>query len=303
MMRAKLHRVVILMAAGTGCVANAPSVDTASDARQQWTEVCKDWDDWDKPGPAFRVHANTYYVGTCGIGAILIAGDEGHVLIDSGTATGAKIVAANVTSLGFDLNDIRILLHSHEHFDHVGGIAELQRLSGAELYASARAAPVVASGKDAPTDPQYGLHEPFAAARVDHIVADGQTIRVGRTQITAVYTPGHTAGALSWHWQSCAADRCETVAYADSLSPVSRDDYRFSDHPEYVAAYRDGLKKLSRLACTVLVTPHPSASDMRTRLVTGSLIDPLACSDYATAVGIRLTARLQKERARGAGER
>ena len=88
--------------------------------------VCKEWDDWDKPAPPVRIHANTYLVGTCGISAILIAGDEGHVLIDSGTEAGAELVAENIRQLGFRLGDIKYLLMSHEHFDHVGGLARLQ---------------------------------------------------------------------------------------------------------------------------------------------------------------------------------
>ena len=89
-----------------------------------WAATCKDWDDWDKPAPPVRLHANTYLVGTCGISAILITGSAGasggHVLIDGGTERGADLIAANIRSLGFKLRDIKYLLHSHEHHDHVG---------------------------------------------------------------------------------------------------------------------------------------------------------------------------------------
>jgi metallo-beta-lactamase class B len=105
----------------------------------KWAAACKDWDEWDKPAPPVRIHANTYLVGTCGISAILITGDDGHVLIDSGTEAGAELVAANIRQLGFKLGDIRYLLISHEHIDHVGGIARLQQLTGATLVSSAPA--------------------------------------------------------------------------------------------------------------------------------------------------------------------
>ena len=90
---------------------------------QQWAATCSEWDEWDKPAPPYRIHGSTYYVGTCGISAILVAGAQGHVLIDSGTVAGAQVVLDNIGKLGFRPNEIASLLHSHEHFDHVGGQA------------------------------------------------------------------------------------------------------------------------------------------------------------------------------------
>src|ERR1044072_212835 len=91
-------------------------------AGPRFARVCKDFDDWDKPAPPVRVHANTYLVGTCGISSILITGDDGDILIDGGTEAGADLIASNIAELGFKLKDVKILLHSHEHLDHVGGI-------------------------------------------------------------------------------------------------------------------------------------------------------------------------------------
>ena len=93
-----------------------------------WALECKDHEDeWDKPAPPVRIHGNTYYVGTCGIAAILVTGSAGHVLIDGGTERGADLVAASIRELGFRVSDIRFILTSHEHLDHAGGIATLQR--------------------------------------------------------------------------------------------------------------------------------------------------------------------------------
>ena len=93
--------------------------------------TCKGVDDWDAPAPPVRIHGNTYLVGTCGISAILIAGDQGHILIDGGTEKGADLIAENIRALGFRLQDVRILLQSHEHMDHVGGIGQLaEKLPG-----------------------------------------------------------------------------------------------------------------------------------------------------------------------------
>lgn len=259
---------------------------------------CKDWDDWDKPAPPVRIHGNTYLVGTCGIASILVTGTEGHILIDGGTGAGADAIARNIERLGFRLADVKILLHSHEHFDHVGGIARLQQLTGAQLFASPAAARVLETGTDGAGDPQAGMHKPFAPARVDRTVQDGEMVRLGNLGLVAIATPGHTPGALSWHWGSCDGGICRRIVYADSLSPISRDDYRFSDHPEYVAAFRAGLSKLAAVECDILLTPHPSASRMIDRMAgKAPLENSNYCRMYAENVGKRLDERLAKEQA------
>ena len=154
-----------------------------------WAATCKDWDEWDKPAPPVRIHGNTYLVGTCGISAVLITGEEGHVLIDGGTEKGAELIANNVRSLGFQLSDVKYLLHSHEHIDHAGGIARLQQLTGAQLVASAPAAVVFQTGAAGSDDPQVGMHPPFPAARVDRIIKDGEEVRFGNLLLTAIETP------------------------------------------------------------------------------------------------------------------
>ena len=267
-------------------------------AGPRWALACKDSDDWNKAAPPVRIHANTYMVGTCGISSILITGTEGHVLIDGGTEEGADLIAANIRRLGFKVEDIRFILHSHEHFDHVGGVAKLQRMSGATLVASPAAAKVFATGAAAADDPQAGMHKPFAPANVGRVIRDGEEVRLGNIMLTAMATPGHTAGALSWRWVSCDGGVCRTIVYADSLSPVSRDDYRFSDHPQYLAAYRAAIAKIAASPCEILVTPHPSASGMKERFALGEpLLDASACKAFAADRAKALDERLAKEAA------
>ena len=264
-----------------------------------WAAACKDSDDWDRPAPPVRIHASTYLVGTCGISAILVTGSDGHVLIDGGTEKGADLVAANIRRLGFKLSDVKYLLHSHEHLDHVGGITRLQQLTGATLVASAPAARVFATGTASADDPQAGMHKPFPAATVGRTIADGGTVRLGNLQLTAIATPGHTPGALSWRWESCDGGVCRTMVYADSLSPVSRDDYRFSDHPQSVAAFRRSIAAIAGSRCEILLTPHPSASAMRDRMTrVKPLFDPAGCRDFAAERTKALDERLAKEKAK-----
>jgi metallo-beta-lactamase class B len=264
----------------------------------EWAAECGDSTDWDKPAPPVRIHGNTYLVGTCGIAAILITGSEGHVLIDAGTEVGADLIAENIRWLGFKLTDIKYLLHSHEHHDHVGGMARIQQLTGATLISSEPAARVFATGAATGDDPQVGVNQPFPAASVGRTVKDGDTIRMRDFELIAMTTPGHTPGALSWRWESCDGGVCRTMVYADSLTPISSDSYRFSDHPAYLTAYRASLAKIAASRCEILLTPHPAASDMKARMTRQkSLFDPGGCKAYAGKLSQLLDDRLQKEAA------
>ena len=154
----------------------SPPPASSTDGQAQWAQRCKDWDDWNKPGPPFHVFGNTYYVGTCGISAILIDSPEGAVVIDGGPADAGGLVAKNIQALGIELSHVKLLLHSHEHHDHVGGLAELKRLTGADLYASARAAQVLASGKPGADDPQFAGGSTFPPVEVKQAIAPGEVV-------------------------------------------------------------------------------------------------------------------------------
>ncbi len=260
---------------------------------------CAGRDGWDEPAPPVRVHGNTYYVGTCGITALLLTSRDGHVLIDTGTEAGADLVAANIRRLGFKPTDVKYIVHSHEHHDHVGGFARMQALTGADVIASAGAAPVLRTGMIPASDPQFGILPKMAPVPVARVVKSGDTVRLGGILLNAIETPGHTAGALSWQWVSCDGGVCRTMVYADSMSPVSRDGYSFSAHPELVATFRASFAKVAALECDILLTPHPSASNMTARFAGGAaaLFDPAGCKNYAAAKAKGLDERLAKEAA------
>jgi metallo-beta-lactamase class B len=267
-------------------------------AGPRWVAACNGSDDWTKPAPPVRVHANTYMVGTCGISSILIVGDEGDILIDGGPEDAADLIAANIRALGYRVEDVKYLLNSHEHFDHAGGLAKLQRLSGAQLVASSGQAAVLSTGVPAKDDPQFGVVKSFPPARVDRVVTNGEMVRLGNIAVMATATPGHTKGAMTWHWGSCDGGVCRQIVYADSLTPVSSDAYRFTDHPLYVSAFRASLEQVAKLDCEILLTPHPSASRMPQRFALGKpLLDENACRDYAAMLTKSLEDRLAKEAA------
>lgn len=278
---------------------NEPERAPIAQAGPAWASACGDSTDWDQPAPPVRIHANTYLVGTCGISSILVTGSKGHVLIDGGTELGADLIAENIRALGFRVKDIRFILSSHEHHDHVGGVARLQQLSGATVVSSAAAKPVLESGQPSRDDPQYGSIKVFPAVRVERVVADRQPLLLGDLYLTPSTTPGHTAGALSWRWEACAGAVCRMIVYADSLSPISSDSYRFSTRPAYLAAYRASLAKIATSRCEILLTPHPSASNMKDRMTGAApLLDSGGCRAYAARLARALDERLAKEAAK-----
>jgi metallo-beta-lactamase class B len=284
------------MAAAASQASAGPADAQDSGEMVRFGSTCEDFDDWDKPTRPFRIHGDTWYVGTCGITALLIRGKDGAVLIDTGTDKGAQAIAANIRSLGVELSEIKAILGSHEHYDHVGGLARLQGLTGAQVIVGADALEVVRTGRDDPRDPQAGLHAPMVPVTgALRGIGDGEVVDIAGVKLTALATPGHTLGATSWQWQSCDAAECLTLVYADSLSPVSADDYRFTDHPDYVAMFRKGIARLRPAQCDMLLTPHPSASDMLTRARTGTMAGGPTCATYADSKTKALDERLAKE--------
>src|SRR5262249_28164948 len=150
-------------------------------------------------------------------------------------------IASHIRALGFRVEDVKLILNTHVHFDHAGGIAELQRLSGARVAASEASAKVLRAGKSGPDDPQYATLPPIAPVANVEVVKDGETVRVGPLELTAHVTPGHTPGGTTWTWKSCEKDRCLDIVYADSLNPIASRGFLFSDSAH--AAARDGFAK------------------------------------------------------------
>lgn len=221
---------------------------------------CAGKDGWSNPAPPIRIFGNVYDVGTCGITAVLVVGNQGAILIDGATAEAAPMIASNIERLGLRLSDVKLLLSSHEHADHAGGLSELKRRTGAQMFATAAARSSLESGVMAANDPQRdGERPPFPGVRVDRPVHDGEVVRLGSLRLNAHETPGHAPGGTSWSWRSCDGRVCHDLVFADSLSAVSADNYRFSDHAERVAALRSSFATVARLRCDLVITPHPSA--------------------------------------------
>ena len=294
----------LLMAAA--CLALSAAPQERPPVKADAPIACSACAEWNAPREPFRVFGNTYYVGVGGLSSVLIASDEGHVLLDGALPQSAPQIAASIGALGFDVRDIRLIAASHEHFDHVGGIAALQRATGAVVVSSHAGARALQQGEPTPEDPQYAFgraangYPPVATVRV---VEDGETLRVGGIALTAHLTPGHTPGSTTWTWRSCEGTRCLDMVYADSLNPVSAPGFRFSRDLARVDAFRASIAKVRALPCDVLLAVHPGFADLdgkRRRRQEGMQPDPFidrgACRAYADAASASLARRLQGER-------
>jgi metallo-beta-lactamase class B len=269
--------------------------------------TCGNCADWSQPQAPFRIYGNTYYVGTQGLSSVLIATKNGLILLDGDLPQSVQQIAANIKTLGFDVHDVRWILNSHAHFDHAGGIAALQRISGANVGASALGAAALGVGVLPADDPQSDSGKATHFPPVQHAQAllDGETISVGDTTVTAHYTPGHTPGGTTWTWSSCDSIRCFDVVYADSLNPVSAPGFRFNDashHPTTAETLRRSITIVRALPCNILITVHPDFSDVLDKAAANArdpsknaFLDTKACRAYADDADKRLDARLKEE--------
>jgi metallo-beta-lactamase class B len=270
--------------------------------------TCRDCEGWNAPREPFKLFGNTYYVGTAGLSALLVTSPAGHVLLDGALPQSAARIDASIRKLGFRTQDVKLILNSHAHFDHAGGIHALQRASGARVAASPRGAEGLRLGMAVKDDPQFALGPAFMgfpAVKDVQEVKDGEVLRVGDLAITARFTPGHTPGATTWTWRSCEGERCLDMVYADSLTSVSADGFRYlgdATRPSIADSFRKSIDTVRKLPCDVMVSTHPGFSGLdekleklATRPAENPFIDPAGCRAYADGMEKRLDERLATE--------
>jgi len=230
--------------------------------------------DWTTPLEPFQIGEGLYYVGTAGLAAYLFTSTEGHILIDAPLDENVERIVANIRSLGFDPADVRIQLASHAHYDHVGGLARLGRITGAELVLSEADARYVVEGRD------FGLPEleGYPAARVSRTVGDLETVSLGPWRLTAHLTPGHTAGCTSWSGDVVVEGRSRRFISVCSLS-VLGSYVLVGPSATYEGQGRDYCRSLAHLRTLdpeVFLGPHGSFFGLEEKLAALQAGNPLA---------------------------
>jgi metallo-beta-lactamase class B len=209
------------------------------------------------PAEPFRIAGNFYYVGASDVSAFLITGPEGHVVLDAGYPTTAKMIMGSIAKLGFDIKDVKVLLNSEPHPDHAGGLAVLQQASGAQLWATDASADSLAAGGD-DADAILPLRAllwigvlGYPPPRVDHRFKDGDRIRVGPIELTAYVTAGHTRGCTSWSFPVKDGDRVLNVVSVCDTGVLATSTY-----PEQAADRERSFRVLRSLPADIWVTAH-----------------------------------------------
>jgi metallo-beta-lactamase class B len=212
---------------------------------------------WRAPVPPQHLVGNIYYVGAIGVSSFLITTPEGHLLLDTGFDDTVPIIQHSVEQLGFRVADIKFILSSHAHIDHVGGHALMKKLTGAQIVMSAADARTLASGgaDDFIRWPKETIL--YAPAKADRIVADGERVVLGGVALTAHLTPGHTRGATTWTMDVADGSVTRHVVFFSSAS--INDGTRLTNNPLYPDLVRDfeaTFATLRALPCDIFFAPH-----------------------------------------------
>ena len=209
-----------------------------------------------KPVPPFRIAGNLYYVGATEVSSFLITTPQGHILLDGGFAETAPQIEKNIATLEFKLADVKILLNSHAHFDHAGGLAELKQKSNAKFVANAGDVELLKNGGHG--DFRFGDSLLFSPIQPEQVIHDGESIRIGDQVMTAHSTPGHTKGNTSWTTKIRDGEKTYDVVFVGSQSSL---DYKFVGQESYPGIREDFEKSfatLKSLPCDIFLGSHGS---------------------------------------------
>ena len=261
------------------------------------------WRSWNEPVEPFRIVDNIYYVGANGIASFLITTPEGHILLDGGFQETATLIRDSISKLGFRLEDVQILLNSHAHFDHCGGLAELAEASGARVVISEPDAGVIESGGTTDFFLAETAAAHFPATEVDRRIRDKEQVRLGGVSLTAQLTAGHTRGCTSWTMKVEEDGRPLDVVFVCSTTILP--EYRLLREPSYdgiAADFEATFERLKSLPCDVFLAPHAGFFRMADKLQrlkqggTNPFVDPDGYREYVERGERKLHERLEQER-------
>ena len=257
---------------------------------------------WNRPIAPFHVIDNIYYVGTNGLASYLIVTKQGNVLLDGALEESVPQIEQSIGTLGFKLADIKYLLNSHAHLDHSGGLARLKKDTGALLVASEGDKSALEGGFYLGSEEVKAMGAP--PVKVDRTIADGQTLEIGGTKLTANLTPGHTRGCTSWSMPVTDSGRTLQVLFFCSSSVAAN---RLVGPPQYtgiVADYESTFRKARTFKVDVFLAPHPDFFHMQEKREqqqrggANPFIDPTAFAAYRERSEADFHKQLQAQQAK-----
>jgi metallo-beta-lactamase class B len=212
--------------------------------------------EWNQPVKPFRIIGNIYYVGASEVSSFLITTPKGHILLDSGFAETVPLIAAGIKQLGFKLEDVKVLINSHAHYDHAAGLAQLKRLTGAQLILSEADSATAAKGGKG--DFQWGDKFTYEPVMADRLLQDKDQVDLGGVTMIARLTPGHTKGCTTWLMKVTEGGKSYDVVFIGSTTAP---EYVLVNNPKYpniVSDYEYTFRLLRSLHCDVFLGPHGS---------------------------------------------
>ena len=240
---------------------------------------------WNQPVEPFRIAGNIYYVGASDITSYLITTPKGHILIDGGFIETVPLIKANITKLGFKIEDVKVLLNSHAHYDHAAGLAELKRAARAKFYVSEPDVDLMANGGKG--DPNFGDRFPFEGIRADKTFRDGKKIKLGGTTMTANVTAGHTPGCTTWTTTAEEKGRRLSVIFVCSTSAPGYKLVGNDKYPSIYSDYQTTFKRLEMLKPDIFLGSHGMIFDLkrkaellRTEPAENPFVDPAGYAAY-----------------------
>ena len=218
---------------------------------------------WTAPFEPFQLIDNIYYVGTDGISAYIIKTSQGLILMDTALPQQTGEIKGNIAKLGFKVADIKIILNSHAHFDHTGGIAEIKKETGAQLVAGERDKPLLEGGYYPGDEKDTDLA--FPPVKVDRAVKEGDVVTLGDTTLTAHSMPGHSPGCTSWEMTVKDGGQDRDVLFFCSGTVALNKLVGTPTYPGIVDDYRSTFAKAKAMKVDVLLGPHPEVYGMQAK--------------------------------------
>ncbi|GGH70938.1 metallo-beta-lactamase class B [Filimonas zeae] len=258
--------------------AAALAVTTTIAQAQTVKEPVVDNPEWAQPYQPYRIAGNLYYVGTYDLCAYLITTPQGHILINTGLAASDTLIKAGVEKLGFAFKDIKVLLTTQAHYDHLGAMASVKKQTGARMMVDYKDAAVLKDGGS--SDYAFGGDgSSFAPVQPDRILHDKDTISLGGTTLAMLHHPGHTKGSCSYLLNVKDQHKTWRVLIANMPTIVTEKDFHHLDaYPEIAADYAYTLKSMKALRFDLWVSSHASQFDMHTKHKPGDAYNPQAFS-------------------------
>ena len=228
-----------------------------------------------KPFPPLRIVGNLYYVGTYDLAVYLITTSAGNILINTGINDSVAGIRSNIEALGFRFSDIKLLLATHGHWDHVAGMAEIKRLTGARMLMHEDDAPMLEDGGNSDYRYLQGRGPIYEAVAVDQRLKDGDKVRLGDTELTVLHHPGHTKGATSFTFTTRDRGRDYSVLIANmaSINPGVMVG-GMPGFPGITQAYTQTLAKQKQLKPDIWVASHAAQFNLHQKYKPGDPYDP-----------------------------